>query len=177
MDALLETATFMVHAIKQFAFGFETMNATADEYEDGSAAQAFFLTALYHYLVAFYLLDKNDRPMGGSFHRALAPHGLTHLLEPVQELMNTPLGGSTFGEVLRVFRNKVIVHSSYRDADLDRLYAKVDMSSPQVYSVFQDLIFKTYLATRQLAVDVVKATGASLEDFGIHVNQEAADDE
>ena len=168
MSTLDETAVLLVHAIKQFCFGFEKMNELADEYAHGSAGKAFFLSAIYQHLAVFFLIDRGSKPMGGAFYRALSAHGLEHLLQPVREVMDSPLGKTTFGEVVRVFRNKALVHPSYSDSDLDRVYRDVDMSQADLQRVWQELLFRAYAETKLLAVRVAEATGRSLSDFGIH---------
>ncbi len=168
MPTLDETAVFLVHAIKQFCFGFEKMDELADDYADGSAGKAFFLSAIYQHLAVFFLIDRGSKPMGGAFYRALSAHGLEHLLQPVREVMDSPLGKTTFGEVVRVFRNKALVHPSYSDSDLDRIYRDVDMSQADLQRVWQELLVRAYAETKLLAVRVAEATGRSLRDFGIH---------
>ena len=58
MTDLQQTLVFLIHAIKQFCFGFEQLNDTADDIDDGSAAKAFYMASLYNYICVFYLLDK-----------------------------------------------------------------------------------------------------------------------
>ena len=130
MNTLTETLVFLVHAVKQFCFGFETLNETADDLEDGSAAKAFYMAAIYNYIAVFYLLDKGGDPIGGTFYKTLKLHGLEDVLDPIQSIVETPMGSTTFGELVRGFRNKIIVHTNYRDSDLDRLYAAVNMKDP-----------------------------------------------
>ncbi len=168
MEDLEETAVFIVHAIKQFCFGFEKMNDLAEDYTDGSAGKAFFMSAIYQQLALFYLIDRRDNPTGGTFYPALKKHGLEGLLDPVKKLMETPLGNIAFGEVILVFRNKSIVHPKYGDSDLDRIYKQVDMSRPEIQKQWQDLLVRAYAETKRLAIRVAEASGRSLSDFGIH---------
>ncbi|MCA8973296.1 MAG: hypothetical protein KDC98_01175 [Planctomycetes bacterium] len=170
MRTIEETAVFIVHAIKQFCFGFEEMDKLADEYADGSAGKAFFLSAIYQHLAVFCLIAPEGRPMGGAFYPALATHGLEELLDPIRPILREPLGWTTFGEVVRVFRNKALVHPGYSDADLDRIYRDVDMSRPEVARRWHELLVQAYVETKQLAVRVAKATGRPLSDFGIDEN-------
>ncbi len=167
MANLDETAVFLVHAVKQFCFGFETMNEVSDSVEAGSPLQAFYMNAIYHYVATFYLIDGEGKPMGGAFYPALKQHGLERLLDPVRQVLGTPLGETTFGEVVRVFRNKVLVHTQYGDADLRRIYAAADMEDPAVQARFRDGLFRVYIETKLLRVRVAEATGRPLADFGI----------
>lgn len=167
MSSLEETAAFIVHAVKQFCFGLEMVNELADDYSDGSAGKAFFMCAIYQHLAVFYLIDRGSRPMGGAFYPALKAHDQEHLLDPIREVLETPLGDTTFGEVLRVFRNKVLVHPDYSGAELDRVYEDVDMSLPEVQERWQELLLQVYLETKLLGIRVAEATGRPLSDFGI----------
>lgn len=167
MSELDETAVFILHAVKQFCHGFETMNRIADGYSDGSPAKGFYMNAIYNYLSIFYLLNRDNKPKGGSFYAALQRHGIEHLLNPIHELMETPIGGTRFGEIIRVFRNKVIVHPDYRDADLDRIYKEVDMEDPVIQALFRELLLRAYSETMLLGIRVAQATGHPLEYFGI----------
>lgn len=166
-SSLEETAAFIVHAVKQFCFGFEMMNELADDYADGSAGKAFFMCAIYQHLAVFYLIDRGSRNMGGAFYPALEIHHLEHLLDPIREVIEAPLGDTTFGEVIRVFRNKALVHPGGGGIELDRVYDKVDMSLPEVQERWQELLMQAYMETKLLGIRVAKATGKPLSDFGI----------
>jgi hypothetical protein len=168
LTSLEETAIFIIHAIRQFCFGFEKMNNLEEHYVDGSPGKAFFINAIYQQLAVFYLIDKRHSPIGGVFYPALKKHGLEKLLDPIRRLMETPLGNTTFGEIIRVFRNKVIVHPDFGDSDLDRIYKQVDISMPDIQAQWQDLLLHTYTETKLLAIRIARATGRPLSDFGIH---------
>lgn len=163
-----ETLTFLVHAVKQFCFGVETLNSNADRYEDGSAAKAFYTTSMYNYLSIFYLLDKGaDDAMGGTFYKALKPLGYQDALRPIQETLDTPIGTTTFGEAVRVFRNKVITHTSYQGTDFDRLYQHADFQDPEIGEQFLSLVAMVYMQTRELPLALAQRAGLNPTDFGI----------
>jgi len=166
-SSLEETAVFVVHAIKQFCFGFEMMNELTDNFADGSAGKAFFMSAIYQHLAVFYLIDRGSKPMGGSFYPILNLHNLDHLLDPICDLLETPFGNTTFGEILRVFRNKVIVHPDYSDIDLDRIYQDIDMSLPDFQERWQELLVLIYAETKRLGIRIAMATSRPLSDYGI----------
>lgn len=170
MNDLENTIVFLIHWIKQFCFGFDKMNEISNEYEDGSPAKAFYLNAIYHYIAIFYLLDKGPSDdMGGTFYKILKPYGFDDLLKPIQKIIQTSIGKTTFGEIIRVFRNKAIVHSNYRDADLDRIYAQVDMEDPNIAKQFRNLLIELYNQTISLAVSLINKIGLELEQFGIKI--------
>jgi len=171
MDARTETVVFLTHAVKQFCFGFETLNRTADDFADGSAAKAFYMTAIYNHVTVFYLLDKKSRePMGGAFYKALKPLGMADALDPIRAIIETNIGSTTFGEIVRVFRNKVIVHTNYRDDDLERIYAAADMEDPQVAEHFHSLLWDLYAETKLLPVELIQRLGLNPEEFGITIS-------
>jgi len=163
-----EAVVFLVHAIKQFCFGFERLDEVARSCEPGSPAIAFYMSAIYQHIAVFYLLDKGKQDaMGGTFYKALKWIGHERLLEPIREVLDTPIGSTTFGELVRVFRNQAITHTSYHDADLDQLYKSANMEDPQIARKFQDTLLAMYHLTRLLAPDLIERTGFRLADFGI----------
>jgi hypothetical protein len=164
---LEKTAVFLVHTLKQVLFGFDQLDALDDHVVDGSPAKAFYLNSLYNYFAMLFLLDKKDRQMGGTAYHALQRHGLCHLLDPVKILLDEPIGHTSFGEIVRLFRNSAFVHGSHSDTDLDRVYAAVDMTDSVNQVRFQDLLHRFYDVIIDLAVSIVKATGRPSEDFGL----------
>lgn len=174
MDDLQKTLVFLTHAVKQFLFGFEQLNLTADEMEDGSAAKAFYMASFYNYIAVFYLLDKKPSDKyGGTLYKVLKSHSLDHHLEPIAKVLQRPIGTTTFGEIVRVFRNKAIVHTTYTDSDLDRIYASADMENPAVAQSFHDALWDIYYETKLLPLNLIQATGMSPSDFGMTVSQNA----
>lgn len=130
------------------------------------------MNAIYQHIAVFYLLDKGQQDsMGGTFYKALKRIGFEQLLEPIRKVLDTPIGSTTFGEVVRVFRNKAIVHSSYRDADFDRLYKAANMDDPQIAKKLQETLLRVYYLTRLLAPDLIENVGFRLEDFGLRASR------
>lgn len=58
----------------------------------------------------FLIKDKKREIRGGVFYRVLQPIGLEHLLAPIWEVMDLPLGNTNFGDYLRISRNKLTTH-------------------------------------------------------------------
>jgi hypothetical protein len=171
MPDLKQTLVFLIHAIKQFLYGFEQLNEIADELEDGCAAKAFYMNSFYNYIAVFFLLDKRNNEsdeLGGTIYRVLKPHGLEAHLSPIAEVLRSPIGSTTFGEIVRVFRNKAIVHTSYVDTDLERIYSHADMTDSNVANAFHDALWQVYFETKLLPLNLIDAAGLSREDFGIY---------
>jgi hypothetical protein len=164
---LEETAVFLVHTLKQVLFGFDQLKALGDHVVDGSPAKAFYLNSIYNYIATLFLLDKKEWPMGGTAYRALQRHGLCNLLDPVKVLLDEPIGQISFGEIIRVFRNSAFVHGRHSDADLDRVYAEVDMTESINQVRFQNLLCRFYDVIMDLAVSIINASGRPSEDFGL----------
>lgn len=163
-----EVAVFLIHTLKQVLYGFDRLDVVSDRVEPGSAAMSFYLGSIYNYLALLFLLDKKPGDaMGGSVYPALKPFGLESLLDPIRGTLDTPLGSVTFGEAIRVFRNTAIVHSNHADSDLDRIYAAVDMTSPENQRLWQELLHQLRGDIKLLSLGVAGATGRPLRDFGI----------
>ena len=163
-----QTLVFVIHAVKQFCFGFEELNRVSDEMQDGSAAKAFYLCSLYHYIAVFYLLDKNGGDArGGALYKALRQHGFEGHLSAVYAALDRPIGGTTFGEMVRVFRNKAIVHTTYADADLDHVYALANMEDPAISEAFHNALWEVYTQTKLLLITLSQLKGLAPSDFGI----------
>jgi len=162
-----ETICHIVQAIKQFCFGFETMNDTSDLFNDGSPARVFYLNSIYNYIAVFYLLDKGNDPMGGALYKLLKPFGWEDTLHEINLLLNASLGKTTFGEIIKTFRNKAIVHFENRDKGLDSIYEKINMEEPENQILLQKIMTNVYLKTRQLAIVLIKKSNFKLKDFGI----------
>ncbi len=165
-NALNETAVFIVHTLKQVLYGFDQLDALGTDVGPGSPTMAFYLNSIYNYVTLLFLLDGKDKPIAGSVYPALERHGLAVLLDPVKAVLDEPLGGTTFGEAIRVFRNKAIVHSTHADADLERIYEAVNMSRSENQMRWQELLERLYDAIKGLAISVACSTGRPLEDFG-----------
>lgn len=160
-----ETAVFLILGFKQLLFAFDTLNSL--EADDPDIRKAFYLNSIYNYIALFFLLHGEGKPMGGTVYPALERHSLTHLLEPMKRLLDEPMGSTTFGEVVRLYRNDAFVHPEYRTEDLDRVYASVDMEDRVNRERFQQLLVALYLEVRGLIVLIIEATGRPLSDFGI----------
>jgi len=163
-----ETAVFLVNVLKQLLYAFDRLDAIADSAVDGSPVKAFYLNSIYNYVALLFLLDGDKgKPMAGSAYPALQKHGLGVLLESMRELLAEPLGATTFGEVIRIFRNSAYVHPTYSRDDVKRVYKAVDMGLPENQTRWQGLLHRLYDEVTDLAVTIARSTGRPLSDFGI----------
>ncbi len=63
-----------------------------------------------HLVTTMFLVDKSQGPMGGACYQLLKPLGLADLLDPIARILDRPVGDTTFGDYVRISRNKLCVH-------------------------------------------------------------------
>lgn len=165
-ERLQEVVVFMVHGLKRLDYGFHRLDEVSDA-ADASPQKAFYFDGIYNYVSAFFLLDSEDHPPGGTFHKVLADQDLQNLLDPVRSILDTPLGETTFREVIRLFRNRALIHTSHRDADLEVIYSKVDMEDRAVQEQFQNLLRDLRAACQQLAVALCHSASIDPRELGL----------
>ena len=158
----------IIHLIKQYCYGFETMTQIAQDVEPGSPMLAFYFNSLYQYIAVMFLLDKKDKKMGGSIYLTLREMKLERNLKEINDVLNQPLGKTTFGEIVRQFRNNFIVHGSFHPNDLNRIYFDVDMEDPEIKATFDYLVENLYYQIKLLALRLCEQAGIPYEEVGIH---------
>ena len=158
---LQETCAFLIHYLDRLLYGFDRLDAVVDS-SDGGIEKAFHLDAIYNYIAAFLLLDAKKQPPGGSAHSALDRHGKASLLDELRAVIDQPLDGATFGEVVLWFRNQALVHPGHGDADVDKVYAKVNMLDPQVADQFREGLMEVRRLSRGLAEELLVLGGMQI---------------
>ncbi len=94
-----------------------------------------------HLISTMFLLDKGNKPMGGFCYRVLKPIGLEGLLDKIREIMELPVGNTTFGDFTRHSRNKLTVHGDLSFASLPSEVKEVPFNESYVEE-FQELLEK-----------------------------------
>jgi len=89
-------------------------------------------------------------------------------LTAINEIIDKPIGGHTFGGIIHKYRNKVIVHTTYHDVDLNCIYNKVDMLNNDVKEKFNTLLYSLYEEIKKLAINIIEETGLPFEEFGLY---------
>lgn len=144
-----ERVQLMMFSLKEFAFGFDMADRLSDEVEQGSAAMRFYMNSLYQDRCNYYL---------GGAHKLLnilKDVGSGDLLEPVEKLLAIPLGETTFGEVLRTFRNKFLTHQTFTFRPIQiNIYRKYDMLNSDNAMRFQMMANYLFALTKQLFLDL-----------------------
>ena len=82
-----------------------------------------------------------------NIRKILEKHNLPHLLKPIDGILNTKLESTTFGEILKRFRNKFLTHELFQVSPLDDIYKEFDMRRKDNWIVYhlleQDLFDET----------------------------------
>lgn len=118
----------IVHC-KMFEYGF---NQTYRFPIDDPISLNYDSFAGLHLISTMFLLDKGNKPMGGFCYRILEPMRLAVLLEPIREIVESPIGNTTFGNFIRNSRNKLATHGDLSFASLPVVDKKLPFSNDLV---------------------------------------------
>ena len=141
-----ERVQLMVVSLKEFSFGFDMADRLSTEVEQGSAAMRFYMNSLYQYCCNYYLVGGANK-----LRNVLKDIGSGDLLEPVETLLARPLGETTFGEILRTFRDKFLTHQTFTFRPIQtNIYRKYDMLNSDNATVFQMMANDLFFITKQL---------------------------
>lgn len=105
--------------LRSLLYGFERLNSEAIKTHEYSFSVRFYINSLYHFIAAYFLLDKGSNNMGGMVYKALNPMGLSPLLDQIQTILEREVeDGLLFGEFIRRLRNKFLVHGIFSSDDI-----------------------------------------------------------
>jgi hypothetical protein len=136
----------MLVSLKEFSYGYETADALSDEVPEGSAPMRFFMNSLYQYCANYFLVGG-----GNKLRNLLIQLGSGDLLKAIDDLLATPFGGITFGEILRTFRDKFLTHQTFTFSPLEeRIYDKCDLREPETGQRFSKLVNDLFYQTQLL---------------------------
>lgn len=78
-------------------------------------ARNFFNFGLLHLISTMFITkDSRSDPKGGAFHRILDPLGYGLLLDPIDNILDSPVGKTTLRQYIRSKRNKLCAHGSLK---------------------------------------------------------------
>lgn len=143
-----EQVALMIMSLQEFSYGFERVNAVAESVEEGGATSRFYSNSLYQYCANYFTI-------AGAFklRDVLTALGSADLTGPIRELLDTELGETTFGEIIDVFRDKFLVHQSFRLSVLDKhIYKPFDLSIEENALLFGGLVKTLFRRTQELYV-------------------------
>ena len=143
-----EQVRLMLFSLKEFSYGVDHMDEIWRPGQEPGAQARFYMTSLHQYCANYFMLTGAHK-----LRDVLRSLGSGDLLEPVEALLATPLGESTFGEILKTFRNKFLTHQSFTLDPVNRgIHAKFDLDSEQNSATLTDMIEQLFRHTQQLYV-------------------------
>lgn len=84
-----------------------------------------------HLIAMMFLIDKADSPMGGFVYRILKSLGHSDLAEPFVAIFETPIGETTFGDLLRQVRNRLATHGELTEEALPAAIRRIRASQEE----------------------------------------------
>ena len=114
-----EQVVLMLLSLKEFSYGFDRATEIGLFADEASAMSRFYTNSLYHYCAAYFTV-------GGALklRNIVSEIGSSDLLGPVEEILNSRLGDTTFQDILDAYRDKFLVHQSFRMAPLKKQISK-----------------------------------------------------
>ena len=128
----------ILHSMFGFVHGYSGLWTATESNENASPEQSFYLNALrsicFNYFVAStkYPSDVNVRPI-------LAKHGLSSLVEPIDKILDTPLGVTNFKLIFVTYRNKFLTHELFQLQPLEKIYGEFDLRDENNRLAYQKL--------------------------------------
>jgi len=144
----------IVISLKEFCYGLDTLDKISNNCAQSSAIMRFYMSSLYSYTANYFLLNNGTNiPIGGNLYPALKDLELEESLNEIVEILNEEIESMEFKEILRKFRNKVIVHTDYSfDALDEHIYNIVNLRSIENFQKYQELLQKLYDKIKELYV-------------------------
>ena len=132
-DSEIAQLLFLERTLHVFCYCFDRLAEVTDATFSGSTPSRFYLNGIYYYASTLYLLDSvrnrsKGLMMGGTVIAVLQPLGIEKLLEPIQNVLERPLGGQwIFGEVVRRLRNNFLVHGDFSIDKLETMIRETEV--------------------------------------------------
>ena len=134
----------LLHSMFGFSGGYAKLFLEAQLSPIGSPEQSFYLNSLRTMCVS-YFIGTSRRKGDVNIRDILEKHELSHLLEPIDEILETSLGSTSFKDILTKFRNKYLMHELFQLHPLETLYESFDLRDDFnwiVYNSLEDSLFK-----------------------------------
>jgi hypothetical protein len=145
-----EQLQLMIMSLQEFSYAFQRAVQLTGTIDESSATARFYAHSMYQYCANYYTISG---PL--KLRVQLDQLGSADLLEPIVEMLDTTLGSTTFGEIVDVFRDKFLVHQSFRlDVIEKHVYKKFDMSDEGNALYFASLVQKLFKRTQELYVNL-----------------------
>lgn len=110
-------------SFREFIYGYKRLVRVAKSEKSTKNKVLFYQHAIYNYIAEYFLIEN---PM---VFVLLKETGLEDLGEPIKNTINTKVGNTSFGEVIRRIRNKAIVHEGYSSKNIHQIFLDANMYS------------------------------------------------
>lgn len=94
-------------SFKEYLYGYKRLVTVVNNPKSSKTKVLFYYTSMYKYIADYFAIAD------ALVFKTLAEVGLSNLGKPIKLLISKPLGKITYGEFLRRFRNKSLVHKGY----------------------------------------------------------------
>jgi len=137
-------------ALRELCYCCERLEEAAAITWGGSSPTRFYINSIYHYVSSMFLVDTSKKthknlPMGGTIIRALAPIGLTELLDPINEVLQQPFGKNiNFGDTILLLRHSHLVHGDFSPERIEYLNAQTGIRDALQQQRLADLIWDLF---------------------------------
>ena len=129
-----ERLIMLMMILNEFKYGYDQSILMSALSEEGAAAQRFYSSALFQYFANLFLVRSQH-----GIRDVLTEIGAIDLVETIDLILSFPVGSKDLSYILREFRNKQLVHTSYTFDQLEQyleskriLGNDVDFRDPKV---------------------------------------------
>lgn len=110
-----ERLIVLVMILREFKYGYDQSILMAAISEEGAAAQRFYSSSLFQYFANLFLVRSQH-----GIRDVLEEIGSIDLVDTIDSILSYPVGSKDLSYILREFRNKQLVHTSYTFDQLEQ---------------------------------------------------------
>lgn len=156
-----DQVAFMQIPLKEFSYGYDELLLMEGSVTEGSAKHRFYMGALYRYCFNFFMLHSNT---DDKLHAVLESIGSGDLMQPILKILDTPLGTTTLGEIIRTFRNKILTHRLLNLTEFEqRILKQFDFREPENGFLLNHAIWNLFAETKQLYAAIMSRFPEALD--------------
>jgi hypothetical protein len=126
-----------------------------------SIADLYHMFAGTHLITSLFLVDKEESRMGGVVFRVLSRYDLEHWLEPIASILDSEIGKTTFGDVIRLNRNRLMTHGDFSLESLPAAVQAVTHEQEQAErfrTLMEDLMTEVFHLRKKIETELGPTT-------------------
>src|SRR3990172_1939340 len=105
----------------------------------------FYINSAYHYLAAFFLLDRGTDLMGGTVYKTLLPMKLAFYVNPIRVVLKKKIAkGVTLGGAIKNIRNDFLVHGDFSPEGTDEMVKRAGLWNPHQMRIVSSLMWEAF---------------------------------